>query len=341
MCLAGARPIDLAEVKPLAEAVLDGRGPAAAAKAGRRTEEDLLPEFVEHVVVVRRRRCAATAPGRRRHRQRHGRPRGARPCSSASACSSSRSCTASSTARSRTIPPTRCSRRTRRPAARVVAGGFDIGLAFDGDADRVFVVDETGAGLSGSTTTAILSVTTLRSHPGGDDPAQPDLLQGRARGDPRERRHPDPHQGRSLVHQATHGRDRRAVRGRALGALLLRQELRCRLRTDRHRPDPLASSRARRTCCRRCASRSSATRRAARSTPTSVDVEAVLDRVSTALADGAPGPPRRPDRRVPDSWWFNLRPSNTEPLLRLNLEAETRDECDTRVVELLALITSN
>ena len=24
-------------------------------------------------------------------------------------------------------------------------------------------------------------------------------------------------------------------------------------------------------------------------------------------------------------WWFNLRPSNTEPLLRLNLEAPTRD----------------
>ena len=40
------------------------------------------------------------------------------------------------------------------------------------------------------------------------------------------------------------------------------------------------------------------------------------------------------------TWWFNLRPSNTEPLLRLNLEAETRDECDTRVAELLSLITS-
>jgi phosphomannomutase len=40
------------------------------------------------------------------------------------------------------------------------------------------------------------------------------------------------------------------------------------------------------------------------------------------------------------SWWFNLRPSNTEPLLRLNLEAETRDECDARVAELLSLITS-
>ena len=28
--------------------------------------------------------------------------------------------------------------------ARVQAGGFDVGLAFDGDADRVFVVDELG-----------------------------------------------------------------------------------------------------------------------------------------------------------------------------------------------------
>ena len=50
--------------------------------------------------------------------------------------------------------------------ARVVSGGFDIGLAFDGDADRVFVVDEAGRGLSGSTTTALLASTILRSHPG-------------------------------------------------------------------------------------------------------------------------------------------------------------------------------
>jgi phosphomannomutase len=39
-------------------------------------------------------------------------------------------------------------------------------------------------------------------------------------------------------------------------------------------------------------------------------------------------------------WWFNLRPSNTEPLLRLNLEAPDRNECDHRVAELLAAITS-
>ena len=27
-----------------------------------------------------------------------------------------------------------------------------------------------------------------------------------------------------------------------------------------------------------------------------------------------------------DDWWFNLRPSNTEPVLRLNLEAQTRED---------------
>ena len=38
-------------------------------------------------------------------------------------------------------------------------------------------------------------------------------------------------------------------------------------------------------------------------------------------------------------WWFNLRPSNTEPLLRLNLEAHDRAACDEHVAEVRALIT--
>jgi phosphomannomutase len=36
-------------------------------------------------------------------------------------------------------------------------------------------------------------------------------------------------------------------------------------------------------------------------------------------------------------WWFNLRPSNTEPLLRLNLEAADRATCDARTAEVLSL----
>jgi phosphomannomutase len=38
-------------------------------------------------------------------------------------------------------------------------------------------------------------------------------------------------------------------------------------------------------------------------------------------------------------WWFNLRPSNTEPLLRLNLEARTPEDCEAHVAEVLSLLT--
>ncbi|MBO0894859.1 MAG: hypothetical protein J2O39_10820, partial [Acidimicrobiales bacterium] len=37
-------------------------------------------------------------------------------------------------------------------------------------------------------------------------------------------------------------------------------------------------------------------------------------------------------------WWFNLRPSNTEPLLRLNLEAVSEERRDAGAAEVLALI---
>jgi phosphomannomutase len=37
-------------------------------------------------------------------------------------------------------------------------------------------------------------------------------------------------------------------------------------------------------------------------------------------------------------WWFNLRPSNTEPLLRLNLEAPDAATCEAHTQEVLALV---
>jgi phosphomannomutase len=39
-----------------------------------------------------------------------------------------------------------------------------------------------------------------------------------------------------------------------------------------------------------------------------------------------------------DSWWFNLRASNTEPLIRLNLEAGSADEMESRKAEVLGII---
>ena len=37
-------------------------------------------------------------------------------------------------------------------------------------------------------------------------------------------------------------------------------------------------------------------------------------------------------------WWFNLRRSNTEPLIRLNLEADTRELMEEKKRELSILI---
>jgi phosphomannomutase len=35
-------------------------------------------------------------------------------------------------------------------------------------------------------------------------------------------------------------------------------------------------------------------------------------------------------------WWYNLRPSNTEPLLRLNVEAPDTEACARHVAEVQA-----
>jgi phosphomannomutase len=67
------------------------------------------------------------------------------------------------------------------------------------------------------------------------------------------------------------------------------------------------------------------------------DVGATLERVRKAFPDGEADELDGMTIRYPD-WWFNLRPSNTEPLLRLNLEAATEAEVAQRRDHLLALI---
>ena len=68
------------------------------------------------------------------------------------------------------------------------------------------------------------------------------------------------------------------------------------------------------------------------------DASEVIERISDQYASQSQD---RLDGLTVDcgTWWFNLRPSNTEPLLRLNLEAADRSDCDDRVAELLSAIT--
>jgi phosphomannomutase len=67
------------------------------------------------------------------------------------------------------------------------------------------------------------------------------------------------------------------------------------------------------------------------------DKEAVLRAIAEAFRDG------RQDTLDGitveyDDWWFNVRPSNTEPLLRLNLEARTPEQLEQARARLVALI---
>ena len=70
------------------------------------------------------------------------------------------------------------------------------------------------------------------------------------------------------------------------------------------------------------------------------DPAAVIERVAEAYRDASQD---RLDGLTIDlgDWWFNLRPSNTEPLLRLNLEAKTPAECEDHVGEVLSLMKEN
>ena len=67
------------------------------------------------------------------------------------------------------------------------------------------------------------------------------------------------------------------------------------------------------------------------------DPQSVIERVASAYSSAEQD---RLDGLTVDfgDWWFNLRPSNTEPLLRLNLEAATRAECEQRTGEVLEVI---
>jgi phosphomannomutase len=67
------------------------------------------------------------------------------------------------------------------------------------------------------------------------------------------------------------------------------------------------------------------------------DVEATTQAVRRAYADGESDELDGLTVQYPD-WWFNLRPSNTEPLLRLNVEADSVPEMERRREELLARI---
>ena len=225
--------------------------------------------------------------------------------------------------------------------ARVREVGADIGFAFDGDADRVFVVDELGNGISGSTTTAMVAAGVLEKQPGATilhnlicSKAVPEVVRERGGVPVRTK------VGHSYI-KAEMARTGAAFGGEHSAHYYFR---------DNYRADSglIAAMHVLELRCKGDAPMSELRRpfdRYADSGEINTQVSdpaAVIAAVAEHFAAAEPGAAQdHLDGLTVDlgDWWFNLRPSNTEPLLRLNLEARTRDECDDHTSELLHLIT--
>jgi phosphomannomutase len=69
------------------------------------------------------------------------------------------------------------------------------------------------------------------------------------------------------------------------------------------------------------------------------DKEAVLEKLATSFADGSADQLDGLTVNFPNAW-FNVRPSNTEPLLRLNAEAKSQTELDQLVAKVTDIITN-
>jgi phosphomannomutase len=225
--------------------------------------------------------------------------------------------------------------------ARVREVGADIGFAFDGDADRVFVVDEKGRGLSGSVTTAMVAAGVLAKEPGATvlhnlicSKVVPEVVRENGGVPVRTK------VGHSYI------KAEMATTGAAFGG----EHSAHYYFRDNYRADSglIAAMHVLELLC--AASEPMSVLRApydryadSGEINTQVsDPAAVIDAVAGAFAASHPDAHQdRLDGLTVDlgAWWFNLRPSNTEPLLRLNLEARTRDECDAHTSELLHLIT--
>ena len=223
---------------------------------------------------------------------------------------------------------------------RTLDDGADLGVAFDGDADRCFFVDDEGEFVPGDFVTALLAESILEKEPGAKiiydvraSWAVPETI-GRAGGTPlvnrvghafikhRMREESAAFAGEVSGHyyfrdfsQADSGvvpfllmLELLSKRGARLSELLRPYRERYFITGELNTPVP--------------------------------DVDAVLARLEERYA--AEGTVSHLDGVSVDAdgWHMNVRPSNTEPLLRLNLEARERDLMERKRDEVLELIRS-
>ena len=206
--------------------------------------------------------------------------------------------------------------------ARVRQTGADLGLAFDGDADRCFVVDERGEAVSPSTITALIAARELAKHPGSTiihnlitSKSVPEVVREHG-GKPVRTR-----VGHSFI-KATMAETDAVFGGEHSGHFYFREFWRADsgMLAALHTIAALGQTPAGTTLSSMLAEYDRYAASGEINTEVA-DQAAVSARIKEAFA--ARGALDELDGFTIDAgdWWFNVRPSNTEPLLRLNVEA--------------------
>ncbi len=225
----------------------------------------------------------------------------------------------------------------RDVVARVLAEKADLGIAWDGDADRCFFVDDTGEYVPGDFVTALLGEAFARREP--DARIVYDVRASRAVAD-----RVGAAGGVALMNRVGHAFIKKRMRdenaafgGEVSGHFYFRENwfadngmipallvLETIGREGRRLSELLAPLRERYHLSGEINSRVD-------------DVPRALARIEERYADGRIT--RLDGISVDyDDWHFNVRPSNTEPLLRLNLEAGRRDDMERRRDEVISVI---
>src|SRR5215218_9902861 len=223
---------------------------------------------------------------------------------------------------------------------RVVDEGADFGAAFDGDADRVFVVDEKGETISGDLLATLVAKNVLEKEPGATilysavcSKSFPELVEseggkairtkaGHSIIKPQMREYDAAFGGEHSGHfyfRDNYFADSGIIAMLTVAELVARQESPL---SELLAPiDPYV--------------RSGEINREVE------DQEATLKKVEEHYTQRDDPKIDHLDGLTVDygDWWFNLRPSNTEPLLRLNVEASDREAMERERDELLDLIS--
>jgi phosphomannomutase len=212
----------------------------------------------------------------------------------------------------------------------------DLGAAFDGDADRMFIVSEKGDLIDGSTVTALVALNTLKRHPGARilynlicSRSVPELIEKNGGIPVRSQ------VGHSLIKKTMREEDI-LFGGEHSGHFYFKQNwyadsgmialMEClELFSEAGKPvsEVIAPIDTR--------------FRSGEINSTVKHIPAKLEQIQKHYKDASIDHLDGITISYQD-WWMNIRPSNTEPLLRLNVEGDTKELMERHRDEVLALI---